>query len=220
VHPFLGKEKSQANGLGLKKMEKGTNKREPLPKSIRFEVFKRDSFKCHYCGRQAPDVILEVDHIIPVAEGGTNDIFNLVTSCRDCNRGKSKKLLSDDSTIRIQRQRLEDLQVEKEQAMMMVEWRKELSSQMDERVEDINGMVFEKTNGAYDLNERGRSRIKTLIRKYGFAEVYTSSEIAFDTYFCSDGRSFRGEWYSGEESFELAFDKIGAILYRRKWGKA
>ena len=70
-------------------------KRKTLSKKIRFEVFKRDSFTCQYCGRSAPDVILEVDHINPVANGGDNDIMNLITSCRDCNRGKGKTELSD-----------------------------------------------------------------------------------------------------------------------------
>ena len=60
--------------------------RVSIPKSVRFEVFKRDKFKCQYCGDEAPNVILEIDHVIPVSRGGTNDIFNLVTSCRDCNR--------------------------------------------------------------------------------------------------------------------------------------
>ena len=43
----------------------------------------------------APDVILEVDHINAVANGGKNEIMNLVTSCFDCNRGKGKNKLSD-----------------------------------------------------------------------------------------------------------------------------
>lgn len=55
----------------------------------RFEVFKRDDFICGYCGRRSPDVILEVDHIVPVCEGGTDDPINLRTSCYECNRGKS-----------------------------------------------------------------------------------------------------------------------------------
>ena len=57
-------------------------KRKQLSKTLRFEVFKRDSFKCQYCGKSAPEVTLEVDHIIPVAKGGSNEIFNLITSCR------------------------------------------------------------------------------------------------------------------------------------------
>ena len=55
-------------------------KRRKLSKKIRFEVFKRDNFTCQYCGRKAPDVVLEVDHIIPVAKGGKNNIMNLITS--------------------------------------------------------------------------------------------------------------------------------------------
>ncbi len=68
--------------------------RLPLSVSKRMKVFNRDGFKCIYCGRKAPDVELEVDHKIPVAKGGTDDITNLVTSCKECNRGKSAKNIS------------------------------------------------------------------------------------------------------------------------------
>lgn len=64
------------------------NERKPLSKKVRFDVFKRDCFTCTYCGRVPPTVILEIDHIIPVAQGGGNEETNLVTSCFDCNRGK------------------------------------------------------------------------------------------------------------------------------------
>ena len=40
--------------------------RKAISKKLRFEVFKRDSFTCQYCGKSAPDVILHVDHILPV----------------------------------------------------------------------------------------------------------------------------------------------------------
>lgn len=60
----------------------------------RFEIFKRDEFTCQYCGRKSPDVVLEVDHIIPDCEGGTDDTINLTTACWDCNRGKAGKPLS------------------------------------------------------------------------------------------------------------------------------
>ena len=56
--------------------------RKPIPKKLRFEVFKRDRFTCQYCGRMSPDVILEVDHIKPVAEGGEDEILNLITSTK------------------------------------------------------------------------------------------------------------------------------------------
>lgn len=60
--------------------------RKQLSNYVRFQVLKRDLFTCQYCGRSG--VELEVDHITPVSKGGTNDMDNLITSCKDCNRGK------------------------------------------------------------------------------------------------------------------------------------
>lgn len=68
--------------------------RKPLSKRLRFEVFKRDEFVCQYCGKHPPDAVLECDHIIAVANGGTDAEENLITACFDCNRGKSAVPLS------------------------------------------------------------------------------------------------------------------------------
>lgn len=68
--------------------------RKTISPKVRFEIFKRDLFKCQYCGRTPPHVILNVDHVIPVAEGGDNNKLNLVTSCKDCNTGKGAISLS------------------------------------------------------------------------------------------------------------------------------
>lgn len=67
----------------------------PLSKSLRFSVFARDAFTCQYCGRRPPEVTLEVDHIHPVSRGGTDDSINLISSCYDCNRGKSAKIITE-----------------------------------------------------------------------------------------------------------------------------
>jgi hypothetical protein len=67
--------------------------RKGLSKKLRFEIFKRDSFTCQYCGKQPPLVVLVVDHINPVANGGDNDDLNLITSCEECNQGKGARLL-------------------------------------------------------------------------------------------------------------------------------
>lgn len=61
---------------------------------MRFEVFKRDGFCCLYCGSHPPDALLHVDHIVPVAGGGGNDMDNLATACDRCNFGKGARLLS------------------------------------------------------------------------------------------------------------------------------
>jgi 5-methylcytosine-specific restriction endonuclease McrA len=63
------------------------------PRSIsvrmRTFIFERDDFTCRRCGHKAPDVKLVVDHIVPVAKGGTGHAGNLQTLCRDCNAGKT-----------------------------------------------------------------------------------------------------------------------------------
>jgi hypothetical protein len=66
-----------------------------VSKSIRFEVFARDSFTCQYCGQRPPDVVLEVDHIHPRSKGGGDEIINLISSCYDCNRGKRAKVITE-----------------------------------------------------------------------------------------------------------------------------
>jgi len=70
-----------------------TGKRSSVGVKLRREVFMRDRFRCQECGVH-PDathrhVFLEVDHIIPVARGGTNRLENLQTLCDVCNAGKS-----------------------------------------------------------------------------------------------------------------------------------
>jgi len=61
----------------------------------RFEIFKRDNFTCQYCGRHPPQIILHCDHILAVSKGGSDERINLLTSCMDCNLGKSNKLLGE-----------------------------------------------------------------------------------------------------------------------------
>lgn len=65
------------------------SKREPIPNRVRHQVFQRDNYRCRECGARLEDgATLEIDHIVPVAKGGTNDISNLQTLCKACNRGK------------------------------------------------------------------------------------------------------------------------------------
>lgn len=66
-------------------------RRKPMRSSVRFGVLTRDGYTCRYCGRSAPTVAIHVDHIIPVAKGGTDDPANLVAACEECNQGKSDR---------------------------------------------------------------------------------------------------------------------------------
>lgn len=60
--------------------------------AIRLSVFARDGFACVYCGAEDQ---LECDHIYPVSKGGSDDIENLATACRPCNRSKKDKTLAE-----------------------------------------------------------------------------------------------------------------------------
>ncbi len=68
--------------------------RKAISKKTRFDVFKRDAFTCQYCGAHPPGVLLHIDHIVAVANGGGNDIDNLVTACEPCNLGKGARALT------------------------------------------------------------------------------------------------------------------------------
>jgi 5-methylcytosine-specific restriction enzyme A len=56
-----------------------------FPKEVREYVFQRDNHQCQSCGRSTK---LAIDHIIPLAKGGSNDISNLQTLCTSCNSQK------------------------------------------------------------------------------------------------------------------------------------
>lgn len=62
--------------------------RQPIPRKLRHEVFQRDGYRCRECGATNKESRLHVDHIKPVAKGGTNDLSNLQTLCEECNRAK------------------------------------------------------------------------------------------------------------------------------------
>ena len=57
----------------------------------RFDVLNRDKFRCAYCGLTAKETELHVDHIKAVSKGGSSEMDNLITACKDCNLGKHAK---------------------------------------------------------------------------------------------------------------------------------
>ena len=59
-----------------------------LKTRLRFELLSKYNFTCQYCGRKAPIVVLHIDHVIPLARGGSTDKSNLTVACAECNMGK------------------------------------------------------------------------------------------------------------------------------------
>ena len=71
-----------------------SRRRAEVAVGLRFDVFKRDGFRCRYCGVSVDDgAILHVDHVVPRSRGGADCLDNLVTACVECNLGKSDKPL-------------------------------------------------------------------------------------------------------------------------------
>lgn len=177
-------------------------KRKAISKKTRFEVFKRDKFTCQYCGRTIPDVVLHIDHIKPVSKGGTNDIMNLITSCSECNLGKGARELSDDSVIKKQQKQLKLLADKNEQLEMMLKWRDELQAYSEKELNAVNQRITNLTN--WELSDYGRQKIKRLVKEFTIQVVLDAVDIAFEKYY--DGT---------ENSWQVAFDKIGGICFNR-----
>lgn len=116
-------------------------KRRSLSKKLRFDLFKRDEFTCQYCGSTPPKVVLEVDHIKPVSQGGDNDIDNLVTSCFDCNRGKGSRTL-DVAPDTVQRKR-EKLMEREEQIKAFERAKKRKSRRINKAIKQVEEVFQE-----------------------------------------------------------------------------
>lgn len=181
-------------------------KRKGLSKKIRFEVFKRDKFTCQYCGRKSPDIILNCDHIDPVAKGGTNEITNLITSCFDCNSGKSDRELGDDTVVVKQRKQLEEIQERREQIELMLEWKKSLDS-LEVDIGEMISDYIESRIKDYALSDKGKLGIENHLKKFGVNDLLNGIDVGLDKYL---------KYNSGGEleqsSIETFLDKLGGII--------
>ncbi len=65
-------------------------------------MLNRDKFRCIYCGKSSAtdeNIVMHIDHVHPVAKGGTDKLSNLVTSCSDCNLSKRDTILSNEKEM-------------------------------------------------------------------------------------------------------------------------
>lgn len=148
--------------------------RTPIPKTRRFEVFKRDGFKCQYCGAQPPAVTLEADHIIPVAGGGDDGMDNLITACMGCNRGKGATLLS--SIPQTLEEKAAEIAEREAQITALAQMIREAHDTAEERMWDVAELLHPgASEGYYRANCRSISRF---ISDLGFPAVLEAALIA------------------------------------------
>jgi 5-methylcytosine-specific restriction endonuclease McrA len=104
----LGKKYREANVEKIKQYKKLYNKSNPeksndyrnvrrarkklngVFKLTNKELKKLYNSPCFYCGSHDS---IQIDHVIPIAKGGTHGIGNLVSACQKCNKSKSDKLI-------------------------------------------------------------------------------------------------------------------------------
>lgn len=151
--------------------------RKPISKRLRFEVFKRDGFTCQYCGKKAPDVVLHVDHVSPVSNGGKNDILNLITSCSDCNLGKGPRELDDSAMLAKQQQQLAELNEKREQLALMLKWRDELKGIEKTKVEEVVRRHNEITPGSI-LSQSGVKVVEQWIRDFPMDIILDAIDVS------------------------------------------
>ncbi len=148
--------------------------RKPISKGKRFEIFKRDGFICQYCGSHPPGVILHVDHIVAVANGGGNEDTNLITSCSSCNLEKSA---SDLSAIP---KSLAERAAETAEREMQIAGYSQVMMAERQRIEDDAWTVAERlTPGAeagYPLKDL--ASIKRFVKLIGLPEAMEAADIA------------------------------------------
>lgn len=83
-----------------------------LPKGMYDKVYRRDGYRCQMCGASKNNgAELTIDHIIPLAAGGSNSINNLQTLCRSCNENKADLIFKSglDVDIEIKKNELKSL---------------------------------------------------------------------------------------------------------------
>jgi hypothetical protein len=178
--------------------------RVQISKKVRFEVFKRDSFTCQYCGAQAPDVILHVDHIHPVSKGGLSDVLNLITACNNCNYGKSDIELSDSSSIAKQKKILNELNEKREQLELLIQWRESLRSIDKMEVDAVANYINECIKGT--VNDLGKKEIQGWLKKSSVNTIIDSVDTA-KTYLEPDlSGGFK------DESLVEFWHKLGALI--------
>lgn len=116
-----------------------------VSRRLRYEVLRRDGHTCRYCGGKAPDVRLTVDHVVPVALGGSDDPSNLVAACSTCNAGKSSS--SPDEALVVE---VDDVALKYATALRrVIEERAAKYAAEDEHLRWFDGMWICRTSSYY-----------------------------------------------------------------------
>jgi hypothetical protein len=162
--------------------------RKPLSKRARFEILKRDGFRCRYCGVTPQVRVLRVDHVVPVSKGGTNDAANLVTACDPCNAGKSDRLLGD-THLNVMGAP-EDLKEQARQVRLYLKAMKDLDSARDEVVLSLVRRWEERIGS---MSRDMANRMRSLLGIYPADALMKAIDAVGKSRMASPGAQYRWE---------------------------
>jgi len=152
--------------------------------SLRFEVFKRDRFTCVYYGRTPPNVLLEVDHVMPQAAGGTDEFANLITACMDCNRGKGSRMLEEGRSPAVTQQQIDDARERVEQAKAHLDLLADLELVVDMQADALLQRWCDTFNGnktasgwECDVSFPNRRTLRYFLKHLPVSEVFEAVDI-------------------------------------------
>jgi hypothetical protein len=157
-------------------------KRKSTGKRQRFNIFKRDRFTCQYCGRTPPDVILVIDHILPVAAGGGEEDTNKITACEVCNQGKSDGLLTEVPRA-IDKQLAEQVE-RQEQLAEYNQFLLELRKQQDSLARELGTYWCDKQcppneKGKWTFGDARLGSVMRFLTRLPITEIYEAIDIAY-----------------------------------------
>lgn len=78
-----------------KKSSKSKTKRCTISDMVRKYIYRQADGKCALCGRPLTYAEMTIDHIVPLAKGGENEIENFQCTCKECNEFKQSILPED-----------------------------------------------------------------------------------------------------------------------------
>ena len=162
---------------------------------LRFEVFKRDDFTCQYCGRKTPEVILELEHIIPLSKGGTDELDNLTTSCFECNRGKGVSLLD---TILKDRDIHDETILLAEKEFQLAEYnylKEKIRDRENKEIEELKNHFadqFRDNEWSYAIREFPHSIVRQCLKTMSYIDIFELIDIAVDI----TSRDSKGDYHT------------------------
>ena len=166
-----------------------------VSRKLRFDVFNRDDFTCKYCGRKTPEVILEIDLVIPLSKGGADDMDNLITSCFECNRGKGDSILD---TILKDRDIHQETILLAEKEFQLAEYnhlKKKVRERENKEIEDLkNHFVgrFPNTSTGYAEREFPDSLIRRCLKIMSYIDIFELIDSAVEI----TSRDSKGDYHN------------------------